>query len=78
MTNKEMIEYWEKKTMKKIIDDIKKSILYQHKSLIGALDMCKMSPEDKKFVLLLNKTNTRTNLTNLQRLESRFIFKKRN
>lgn len=62
--------------MREIIADIKKSMLYQHKSLTQALDLCKIEPSDKKFVLIQNRINTRTNLINLKRLEDRFIFKK--
>lgn len=62
--------------MKEIMADIKQSMLYQHKSLVKALDSCKMSQEDKRFILVQNRINTKTSLIHLKRLEDRFIFKK--
>lgn len=62
--------------MKNIIEDIKKSTYYQHKSLTSSLELCQILPEDKKFILLQNRINTKTILTHLKRLENRFIFKK--
>lgn len=55
--------------MREIIANIKKSILYQHKSLTKALEGCKISQTDKRFILILNRMNTRTNLIYLKILE---------
>lgn len=57
---------------KEIIQDIKKAVLYQHKALTKAVDTCKAD----KFILLQNRANTRNILTNIRRLEDKFIFKK--
>lgn len=58
--------------MKQILNDIKQSVLYQHKALTKAVDTCQAD----KFILLQNRVNVRTILTNLKRLEDKFIFKK--
>ena len=58
--------------MKSILEDIKKAVLYQHKALTKAVDICKAD----KFILFQNRINTRNILINIKKLEDRFIFKK--
>ena len=58
--------------MKSILEDIKKAVLYQHKALTKAVDICKAD----KFILFQNRINTRNILINIRKLEDRFIFKK--
>ena len=54
--------------IKETIQDIRKAVLYQHKSLAKAVDTCKAD----KFILTLNKINVRNILVNLNRLENMF------
>lgn len=58
---------------KDIIKELKKSVLYQHKSLTQAVGTCQAD----KFILLQNRINVRTILTNIRTLENHFIFKKK-
>lgn len=55
-----------------IIMDIKKAVCFQHKALTKAIDICKAD----KFILKQNRLATRNILTNIERLEDKFIFKK--
>lgn len=58
--------------IKENIQDIKKAVLYQHKALTKAVDICKAD----KFILIQNRINVRTILINLKKLEDLFIFMK--
>ena len=59
--------------MKQIFTELRKAVLYQHKSLTKAVYTCNAD----KFILQINRLNTRTILSHISILENRFIFKKR-
>lgn len=58
--------------MKQIFTELRKAVLYQHKSLTKAVYTCNAD----KFILQINRLNTRTILSHISILENRFIFKK--
>ena len=58
--------------MKQILTELREAVLYQHKALTKAVYTCNAD----KFILQINRLNTRCILSHLNRLENRFIFKK--